>query len=214
MAHDEQVMNSRVRVAVSFLVGVVAGLILWLVVPAALAVLLGWDAAAATYIGIAVVTGRRLDAKSTAAVALREDPGRATMDVILIGAAVASVGAVVAVIAGAGPGTGVSRESAVAMAVGSLFLSWSLVHVLYAARYARLYYTAPIGGVDFNDDVPPSYTDFAYLAFTIGMTYQVSDTSLRAPTMRKTALWHALLSYLLGAVIIATTINLVAGLAS
>ena len=87
------------------------------------------------------------------------------------------------------------------------------MHTLYAARYARLYYTPPIGGVDFNDDEPPAYSDFAYLAFTLGMTYQVSDTSLRGRAMRRTALWHALLSYLLGAVIIAATINLLAGLA-
>ena len=213
MAHHEQVVNSRFRVTVALLVGLAAGLSLWLVVPVALAVLLGWDAAAATYIVISIVIGRRLDSGATAAVALREDPGRATMDVILLGSAIASVGAVVAVIASAGPGSGMNREAAVAIAVGSLILSWSLVHVLYAARYARLYYTAPIGGVDFNDEVPPSYTDFAYLAFTIGMTYQVSDTSLKTPTMRRTALWHALLSYLLGAIIIAATINLVAGLA-
>jgi uncharacterized membrane protein len=213
MPHDEQVMTSRVRVTASLLAGLVAGTVVSLVVPVAIAVLLGWDAAALTYISSAVLIGRRLDAKSTAAVALREDPGRATMDVILLGAAVASIGAVVAVIATAGPGSGVNPEAAVAMALGSLFLSWSLVHVLYAARYARLYYTPPVGGVDFNGDVPPSYNDFAYLAFTIGMTYQVSDTSLRAPVMRRTALFHALLSYLLGAVIIAATINLVAGLA-
>jgi uncharacterized membrane protein len=212
MAHDEH-MSSRVRVTVSLLVGVVAGLILWFVVPAALAVLLGWDAAALAYVASAVIVGRRLDARTTAEVALREDPGRATMDVILLGAAVASIGAVVAVIATAGKAGGVNQETAVAIAVGSLFLSWSLVHVLYAARYARLYYTPPVGGVDFNNDVQPSYTDFAYLAFTIGMTYQVSDTSLRAPVMRRTALFHALLSYLLGAVILAATINLVASLA-
>ena len=67
-------------------------------------------------------------------------------------------------------------------------------------------------GVDFNQDAPPRYTDFAYLGFTIGMTFQVSDTELTAPEVRVTALRHALLSYLFGAVILAATINLVAGL--
>jgi uncharacterized membrane protein len=60
--------------------------------------------------------------------------------------------------------------------------------------------------------VTPSYADFAYLAFTIGMTYQVSDTALRTTAMRKVALRHALLSYLFGAVILAAMINVVAGL--
>jgi uncharacterized membrane protein len=210
---QDELMSSRVRVALALLVGVVAGVLLGLVLPAVLALLLGWDAAAATYIASAILIGRRMDARATAVIALREDPGRATMDVILLGAAVASVGAVVAVIASAGPSTSLNGQVAIATAVGSLVLSWALVHTLYAARYARLYYTPPVGGVDFNDDHPPTYTDFAYLAFTIGMTYQVSDTSLRGPVMRRTALFHALLSYLLGAGIIASTINLLAGLA-
>jgi len=204
--------SSRVRVTVSLLVGVVAGLVLWLLVPAALAVLLGWDAAALAYVGSSVIVGRRLDAKATAAVALREDPGRATMDVILLGAAVASIGAVVAVIATSGPGSAINREAAISIAVASLFLSWSLVHVLYAARYARLYYTPPVGGVDFNDDVPPSYTDFAYLAFTIGMTYQVSDTGISQKRIRHIVLRHAILSFVFGTTIIAVAINAVANL--
>ncbi|MDQ1394509.1 MAG: hypothetical protein QOF30_3486, partial [Acidimicrobiaceae bacterium] len=53
---------------------------------------------------------------------------------------------------------------------------------------------------------------FAYLAFTIGMTYQVSDTNLTSQEIRRTALRHGLLSYLFGTVIIAATINLAAGL--
>jgi uncharacterized membrane protein len=65
--------------------------------------------------------------------------------------------------------------------------------------------------VDFNQKNDPDYGDFAYLAFTLGMTYQVSDTSITSREIRRTALRHALLSYLFGAVILATVINLVAG---
>jgi uncharacterized membrane protein len=79
-------------------------------------------------------------------------------------------------------------------------------------RYARLYYTEPQGGIDFNQDEPPAYRDFAYLAFTLGMTYQVSDTALKNSTIRITVLRHTLLSYVLGAVVLAATINLVVGL--
>jgi uncharacterized membrane protein len=67
--------------------------------------------------------------------------------------------------------------------------------------------------VDFNQDDPPRYTDFAYMAFTIGMTFQVSDTQLTTAEVRATALRHALLSSLFGSVILAATINLLAGLA-
>jgi len=47
---------------------------------------------------------------------------------------------------------------------------------VYALRYARLYYAAPVGGFGFHD-AKPDYADFAYVALTIGMTYQVSPTS-------------------------------------
>jgi uncharacterized membrane protein len=75
-----------------------------------------------------------------------------------------------------------------------------------------MYFTGHDGGIDFNQTTPPRYLDFAYLAFTIGMTFQVSDTDLKTPAIRATALRHALLSYLFGAVVLASTINLIAGL--
>jgi uncharacterized membrane protein len=88
------------------------------------------------------------------------------------------------------------------------------VHTVFTLRYANLYYSGKAGGIDFNQPDLPTYTDFAYLAFTIGMTFQVSDTSLRSGIIRRTALRHALLSYLFGTGILATTINLVASLSS
>ncbi len=86
------------------------------------------------------------------------------------------------------------------------------VHTVFTLKYARLYYTGIDGGISFNEDDPPRYTDFAYLAFTVGMTFQVSDTDVSDKGIRRTILRHMLLSYVFGAVIIAVTINLVAGL--
>lgn len=84
---------------------------------------------------------------------------------------------------------------------------------MYTVKYARLYYAAEPGGIDFNESVSQQYSDFAYLSFTIGMTFQVSDTDIQNTQIRRTALRHALLSFPLGAVIIATSINLISGLA-
>ena len=102
----------------------------------------------------------------------------------------------------------------VGLSLASVVLSWAVVHTVFTLRYARLYYWGPDGGVDFNDDAKPRYSDFAYLAFTIGMTFQVSDTALSANEIRRTTLRHALLSYLFGTGILATAINLVASLTS
>jgi uncharacterized membrane protein len=91
--------------------------------------------------------------------------------------------------------------------IGSVAAAWLVVHTVFALRYARLYYLDGEGGVDFNQGGdPPDYVDFAYLAFTIGMTYQVSDTDLKTSTIRATALRQALVSFVLGAVILATSI--------
>ena len=89
--------------------------------------------------------------------------------------------------------------------------SWVMVHTAFMLRYARLYF--PEKAIDFHQkDIEPTYADFAYLAFTVGMTYQVSDTDLVTYEMRRTVLFQALVSFLLGAIILAMTINMVAGL--
>jgi uncharacterized membrane protein len=94
-------------------------------------------------------------------------------------------------------------------------LSWAMVHTIFTLRYARDYYVGePDGGVDFNDGARPRYSDFAYLAFTIGMTFQVSDTPLQGHAIRRDALRHALLSFVFSTGILATTVNLVASLTS
>jgi uncharacterized membrane protein len=174
--------------------------------------LVGWDVAAAVYVAWTWATIWRLDPTATARLALREDPGRATADALLLVASVASVLAVgLAITAGQAGGSG-ARDARAALAVASVALSWTVVQTVFTSRYARLYYSHPAGGIDFNQQAPPRFSDFAYLAFTVGMTFQVSDTDLQAPALRATALRHALLSYLLGAVILATTINLVSGL--
>ena len=81
-------------------------------------------------------------------------------------------------------------------------LSWAAVHTVFTLRYAQLFYRGGGNGsgIDFNEDDPPDYRDFAYLALTIGMTFQVSDTDLGSKAIRRTALRHALISWIFGAV--------------
>jgi uncharacterized membrane protein len=104
--------------------------------------------------------------------------------------------------------------SAAVVGALSVAAAWVTVHTVYMLRYARLYYTGDEGGIDFNENegYRPDYGDFAYLAFTLGMTYQVSDTDLTDRQIRMAALRHALLSFLLGAIVLAIVINLGASL--
>ena len=121
--------------------------------------------------------------------------------------------AVAFVLVGARGLAGFAKAEYVVLAVASVVVAWAAVHTVYALRYARLYYAEPVGGVDFHADDQPDYRDFAYLAMTIGMTFQVSDTDLTVKPIRRLAIQHALLSYLFGAVIVALMINIVGSLA-
>ena len=130
---------------------------------------------------------------------------------MVIGASIASLVGVGVTLERASLTTGGSKLVLTLAAILTVISSWALVHTVFTLRYAHAYYGDPVGGIDFSSDEDPDYHDFAYLAFTIGMTFQVSDTDLTTAAMRRLALRHALLSYLFGAVILAMTINVTAG---
>ncbi len=204
--------SAATRVSMAAVAGACVGLLVALPSSWQIGTLVGWDVAAAVYVAWAWATIWHRDAAATARLALREDPGRATADALILIASVASVLAVgLAITAGRTTGP-VQADLRAGLAVASVALSWSVVQTVFTFHYARLYYSHPAGGIDFNQEAPPRYSDFAYLAFTVGMTFQVSDTDLKTAALRATALRQALLSYLMAAIILATTINLVAGL--
>jgi len=153
-----------------------------------------------------------MDAAQTKANARAEDFSRPTSDLVVLVASVASLGAIGYTVHRAADAHGATKALLIALAIGVVALSWLTVHTLYLVRYGDVYYRDPVGGIDFNDDEPPDYLDFAYLALTIGMTFQVSDTSLTSKAMRRVAIRHALLSFLFVAVILALSINTVASL--
>jgi uncharacterized membrane protein len=97
--------------------------------------------------------------------------------------------------------------------VFTVFLSWFTVHTLFVLRYARLYYGGSPGGIDFGGSKEsPDYLDFVYFAFTVGMTFQVSDTDVAQRDIRRSVTRHAMLSYVFGTVIVGIAINVVGGL--
>jgi uncharacterized membrane protein len=205
------VHRSPLRFLVMIVVGVGAALAVGALKSWAYAPAMGWAAASLTYlIWVWAVVGR-LQAGATAAHARHEDPGRGISDALVLVATVASFAGVALILLDASNAEGGTKAAIISLALGSVALSWFLVHTLFALRYASIYYRDR-AGVDFNEDKPPRYLDFAYLSFTVGMTFQVSDTNLRTEAMRATVLRQALLSYLLGTIVLATTINLVAGL--
>jgi uncharacterized membrane protein len=204
--------SSTTRLLVGAVVGAVVGVAAGFPAKWDTAILCGWIAGAGTHNAWLWLTIRRMDPATTAGHAVREDPGKGVTDVAVLVAAVASLLGVGIVIASTSSAHGLSKALQVAVSVLSVAMAWVLVHLSYTTRYARLFYTDGAGGVDFQEKADPQYTDFAYLAFTVGMTFQVSDSEITNKTMRRTVLHHALLAYLFGAVIVATVVNLLAGL--
>jgi uncharacterized membrane protein len=183
--------------------------------PWELAVILGWDVGAAAFLASTGHLIARADAEDTKRLAAKEDPTRTAGSLVLVTVCTVSLLGVGFAIHLAGESSGRLRAVLIAVAVLTVVVSWTTLNVLYVLKYAYLFYGPAKGGMSFDDPetrARPTYKDLAYVAFTIGMTYQVSDTALRHPRTRRTVLTHALLAYVFGVVIIAGAINLIAGL--
>jgi uncharacterized membrane protein len=213
MAKAHAPESGRRRVVVALAVGAIAGAAVAPFAPWQLALLTGWEVAASLVILRVWSTTFRFDAEETAIWATREDDTRVGSELLLLGASVASLVGVVLAFLEANQTNHTMEILLRSSGVLTIALSWSVVHTVFALRYAHEYYTAPVGGIDFkNHTEAPDYRDFAYVAFTVGMTFQVSDTDVTAHKLRRTVLRHALLSYLFGAVILATAVNVIASL--
>ncbi|MFB2599671.1 DUF1345 domain-containing protein [Herbiconiux sp. P17] len=203
--------HARVRFAVMGAVGLAVAGASVLLGQVEVAPIAGWAAACVVYLIWIWATVGPMDARETEEHAYREDPTRTVSDVLLIVASLASVLVVVYVLVLSNNSVHLERDILSGIAVLGVVLSWCLVHTLYTLRYAVIYYSGTRGGISFNQEELPRYADFAYLAFTLGMTFQVSDTNITSSAIRMTALRHALLSYLFGSVILASLVNLLAG---
>jgi uncharacterized membrane protein len=201
-----------VRVSVAVVLGVSVALAVGNTVGWRFAIA-GWVTAAGVYVAWTHLILFGMDAEQTRRWVTREDPTRWVADVVILSASVASLGGVGYVVA-AGSRSGAGALEAAVAGVLTVAASWFAVHTLFTVHYARLYYSGEPGGINFHDPEPPRFRDFAYVAFTVGMTFQVSDTEIGLTSIRAAVLRHALLSYLLGAVVLAVTINLIAGLGS
>ncbi|MEV6117770.1 DUF1345 domain-containing protein [Streptomyces sp. NPDC052109] len=174
---------------------------------------LGILAGAAVTGAVFVVTGWLvlwpMDAATTRRNTLREDLRPVAEELVVVSASLGGLVGIVLLLLLNGSRTG---DAAAVTALAGVFLAWAALHLMYATRYAVLYYDGSAGGIDFNSDQPPAYRDFLYFSYNLGMTYQVSDTDVSSPVIRAVVLRHTLLSYVFGTGILATTLNLVAGM--
>ncbi|WP_406309206.1 DUF1345 domain-containing protein [Streptomyces sp. NBC_00623] len=197
------------RLAGAAVVGAVIGSVVGVLTNTPLGILAGIAAAETSFVVAGWIVLWPMDAATTHRNLRSEEFRPVTEELVVVASALCGlVGVVMLLLVGKSD----LSHAAAATALCGVFMAWAALHLMYATRYAYLYYLAPEGGIDFNSDDPPHYSDFLYFSYNLGMTYQVSDTDVSSSTIRAVALRHCLLSYVFGASILATTINLVAGI--
>ena len=192
------VIGAAIGVGVGVLTDVPMGLLVGISTTGAISVVAGW------------ILLWPMDADATHRNAHREAFNPVVEELLVVAAA---LGALVSVVVLLIRNRTHADPAAAATALAGVFMAWAGLHLMYAARYAYLYYTPAAGGIDFNKpNYRPAFRDFLYFSYNLGMTYQVSDTSVSDPIIRAVALRHCLLSYLFGTSILATAIDLIAGM--
>ena len=203
-------MTGTRRFWIALVVGLAAGVLTWTLLQrwqvALLAVVI---VAAAISVGWALIVLWPMDPEKTRTRASSEDMDDELGDVAMLLILVASLSAIGILLISANDE---DKGIYAGLCIGAILTVWAMLHTIYAARYARIYYQDAPGGIDFNSTVPPRYVDFYYFSFNLGMTYQVSDTAVTESHIRDVVLKHCLFSYVYGTVIIACTINLVINL--
>jgi uncharacterized membrane protein len=201
-----RIIRARPRLFLAALFGAALSLLLPWDWRLATRVLIGWDAAVGFYLIGACALLARSDVAHIRRRAAILDEGRFAILVVVVGAAVASLGGILAEL-GAGRAAG-----QLAVATLTILLSWTLVHVIFALHYAHEFYAAKPrgGGLTFPGGEEPDYWDFLYFSLVIGMTSQVSDVAVTGRTIRRTVAAHGVVSFLFNAALIALTVNIAA----
>ncbi len=180
----------------------------------AFALLVGWNAAGLVLLALSWWAILPSSAEMTGKRAAADDPGRTLVYVLVLFASTVSLFAAVVLSRQAKTlPPEIARELSV-LCLLTVAVSWALLHTSFTLRYARLFYRADsegVGGVDFPGKLPPSYFDFAYFAFTIGMCFQTSDVCVTSPQIRRAVLLHAIIAFAYNTAILAFVLNLVFG---
>lgn len=172
--------------------------------------LIGWDAAIALYLALALETVIRSDVSRIRWRAALQDEGATMLLIITVTAAVASLGAILAEL---GIKAGERTPVQLGIAVLTIVLSWALIHIAFALHYAHEFYDpdeGKRGGLAFPGEDRPDYWDFVYFSLVIGMTSQVSDVAVTSGRIRRIVAAHGVVSFFFNASLIALAVNIAA----
>lgn len=179
--------------------------------------LLGWCVGIAVYLLLAWWLCARFDSKRTRARAQAQDEPSAVLFLMMLLATLACVAAIVIMMQQLRSLSGIERTLHIVLSMAALGASWLFIQTMFAFRYAHRYYQEEKlnerngAGLRFPGDLEPDYFDFLYYAHVVGMTSQVSDVQVTSREMRRLTMLHGVLSFGFNMLILALSINLVAG---
>jgi uncharacterized membrane protein len=211
---------ARPKLFGAIVLGLVVGgaLTLFSPLPPATCVVLGWDAGAGLFCGISLWHMYDCDQSRMRARAAQDDEGRAVTLAIVVGAAAFSLAAVAGQLAHAKTSEGLGQALYVALAFATVALSWFLAQLAFAVHYAHAYYDRRSGGrgdaqgLLFPGGEGPDYWDFLHFAVIIGVACQTADVQITSKALRRLSTTHSLFAFAFNTVVVALTINLLAGL--
>jgi uncharacterized membrane protein len=212
-------LPSIYKLIISFAVAIIISAVLMTVrMEAMTRIMIGWDCFSLCMIIISGVIFSSMRPRQIRVLAKTEDSGRIVVFFIVL---VAILGSLLGVLLLLGNKDAWLLPKGVEtfIYIAGVIFSWVLLHAMFTYRYALLYYgDHPLDpdprtvGLQIPNELWPDYLDFAYFAFVIGMTFQVSDIEISSRTIRRVALVHGLLSFLFNTVIVALTINVIVDL--
>jgi uncharacterized membrane protein len=209
--------GALIRISISIACGLAAYVSTTGQLPRLAAALFGWDAGSIVLVALSWLSIAPADARVTRERAGSEDPGRTMVSVVVVLLSAVTLIAATVLLPSARSLPAALSHVVATLNIAAVSLAWVLTHTAFTFRYAHLYYREDdegIGGATFPGDQPPTYFDFAYFAFTIGMCFQVSDVTVTSPQIRRVVLLHAVISFVYNSAILAFVLNLVFGLAT
>ncbi|HTR59834.1 MAG TPA: DUF1345 domain-containing protein [Casimicrobiaceae bacterium] len=183
----------------------------------------GWDIGATCALVIMYFRLRRSSASAMKQIAAEQDVGKWWVLGLSLAAGTAGLVVITSEMRLVKDAADLERALRVLLVIYSVALSWAFIQTVFALHYAHDYYLAvEIDGdkhrpttqrsLLFPGDRPPSYGDFLYFSFTVGMTFQVSDVQIADASMRRLVLAHGIVAFFFATGILALALNLVAGL--